>query len=110
MAIVAIVEGNAESSRQARAMPSASKDVPHTGVELPLKTLLSAGFRYREMSRNVQTSQVDKDMQSCKGIEMMMRSEVVDRHETVEDGRVLARQLSIGGIYHGQQCCLRGSA
>jgi hypothetical protein len=97
MAIVAIAERNAESSCQARAMPGTIKDVSHTQVwEVSLKALL-LGIRHRKMSRNMRMSQVDKDMQSCKTVEMMSRSEVVGRHETVKECRVLARQLSILG-------------
>ena len=71
-------------------------------LQLPLKTLLLR-IRCQELSRDVRTSQEDKDMQWCKGVETMMRSEVVGRHETAEQRRVLfARQLSIWGICHGQ--------
>jgi hypothetical protein len=97
------------SSSKSNAQPP-QKISPTHGCRTAVEDTLICGFRYREMSRNVRTSQVGKDMQSCKCVEMMMRSEVVGRHETVEDGRVLARQLSIRGICHGQQCCLRGLA
>ena len=56
MAIVAIVEGNAESSRQARAMPGTLKDVYHTQVSNCLGRHSYLRIRYREMSKNVRMS------------------------------------------------------
>jgi hypothetical protein len=105
MAIVAIV-GQCKKLSSSKSNAQQLNDVSNTQASNCLRRQSYLQIRHREKSRNVRTSQVDKDMQLCKSIEMkMMSPEVVGKHETVGDsGRTSSNKqdnCQIGKLCHG---------